>query len=142
MGRGSLVGPRRRLRFITDVDKLEVFLELHRVDQEAFKDVTGHPLKPAMVKEARRLELEYFATKGVWVKRLCEEAVQKMGKKPITAKWVDVNKGDDLEPDYRSRLVAREMRRPWEESISSRRRTHLESRRIELSSKSSTRLMK
>ena len=105
-------------RFITDVNELEEFLELHRVDQETFKDaVTGHPLRPAMVKEARRLELEYFATKGVWVKRPCEEAVQKMGKKPITVKWVDVNKGDDLEPNYRSRLVAREIRRPWEESI-------------------------
>ncbi len=88
-------------RFVTDINELEERLGLHGVDHEAVEDtVTGHPLKPALVREARRLELEYFATKGVWVKRPCEEAVQKMGKKPITAKWVDVNKGDDLEPNY------------------------------------------
>ena len=32
-----------------------------------------------------------------------------MGKPPISVKWVDVNKGDDLNPNYRSRLVAREI---------------------------------
>ena len=40
-----------------------------------------------------------------------------MGKAPISVKWVDVNKGDDLNPSYRSRLVAREMRRVGEEPI-------------------------
>ena len=39
------------------------------------------------------------------------------GKLPITVKWVDVNKGDDDEPNYRSRLVAREIKRRGEESI-------------------------
>ena len=40
-----------------------------------------------------------------------------MGKAPITVKWVDVNKGDDSNPNYRSRLVAREIRLPGEGSI-------------------------
>ena len=53
-------------RFITDINELEESLEPHRVDQEVFNDaVTGHPLNLALVKEARKLELEYFATKGV-----------------------------------------------------------------------------
>ena len=32
-------------------------------------------------------------------------------------KWVDVNKGDDVEPNYCNRLVARGIRRKWEDSI-------------------------
>ena len=33
------------------------------------------------------------------------------GKAPIKVRWVDVNKGDDKEPNYRSRLVAMEFKR-------------------------------
>ena len=40
-----------------------------------------------------------------------------MGKAPISVRWVDVNKGDDDNPNYRSRLVAREIRRFGEEPI-------------------------
>ena len=40
-----------------------------------------------------------------------------LGTKPITVKWVDVNKGDDFEPNYRSRLVAREIRKHGEKLI-------------------------
>ena len=29
--------------------------------------------------------------------------------KPITTRWVDINKGDEEDPNYRSRLVAREL---------------------------------
>ena len=44
-------------------------------------------------------------------------AMQKQGKPPISAKWAYVNKGDVESPNYRSRLVAREARRPGEDSI-------------------------
>ena len=30
---------------------------------------------------------------------------------PITVKWVDTNKGDDKKPNYRSRVVAREIKK-------------------------------
>ena len=87
-------------------------------DGATYKDaVTGQPLRAEWVKEARRKELEYFATKGVWAKRRREEAFEKQNKAPITVKWVDVNKGDDDHPNYRSRLVAREIRRAGEESF-------------------------
>ena len=39
------------------------------------------------------------------------------GEPPITVKWIDTNKGDDENPNYRSRLVAREVRKAWENSI-------------------------
>ncbi len=78
---------------------------------------TGQPLRPDLVREARRKELEYFAAKGVWVKRSRDEAFANQGKAPITVKWVDVNKGDDDNPNYRSRLVAREVRRKGEDTL-------------------------
>jgi hypothetical protein len=45
------------------------------------------------------------------------EAPQKQGKPPISVKWVDVNKGDDTNPEYESQLVASEIRRFGEEPI-------------------------
>ena len=87
-------------------------------DEVEFRDaITGQPLEAALVRAARREELEYFAAKTVWRKVPRAEAMQKQGKPPISVKWVDVNKGDDESPNYRSRLVAREVRRPWEDSI-------------------------
>ena len=52
------------------------------------------------MKAARKLEMEYFDAK--------QEAPAKTGKAPITVRWVDTNKGDDDDTNYRSRLVAME----------------------------------
>ena len=46
-----------------------------------------------------------------------EEAFRRAGKAPISVKWVDTNKGDDEQPNYRSRLVAREIRKKGENPI-------------------------
>ena len=32
------------------------------------------------------------------------------GKPPIGVRWVDINKGDNVHPEYRSRLVAKELK--------------------------------
>ena len=53
----------------------------------------------------------------MWELKPRSEARQRQGKPPITVRWVDVNKGDDITPNYRSRLVAREIRRHGEEPI-------------------------
>jgi hypothetical protein len=73
-------------------------------------DVTGQLLKDSLVKEARRKELTYFHEKGVWLKRPRGEARARTGKGAISVRWVDVNKGDDMNPRYRSRLVARQIK--------------------------------
>jgi hypothetical protein len=73
-------------------------------------DLTGQALIDELVVEARRTELEYFTRKGVWVKRPKEEARAMTGKGAISVRWVDVNKGDDISPKYRSRLVARQLK--------------------------------
>jgi histone deacetylase 1/2 len=62
------------------------------------------------VKAARTKELEFFKSKQVWVKKLKAEARTVTGRQPISVRWVDINKGDDDSPNYRSRLVARQMK--------------------------------
>ena len=77
-----------------------------------FKDsVTGQQLEPALVRAARKLEMEYFESKQVWETRPRAEALARTGKAPISVRWIDTNTGDDDSPNYRSRLVAREIRR-------------------------------
>ena len=39
-----------------------------------------------------------------------DEEIKKTGKKPIGSRWVDINKGDEVNSDYRSRLVAKEIK--------------------------------
>ena len=69
-------------------------------------DLTGQPLKDVLVEEARAAELLYFHSKGVWVKVPKGKARAETGRPPISVRWVDVNKGDEKHPNYRSRLVA------------------------------------
>ena len=73
-------------------------------------DTTGQVLKDEWVRAARMKELEYFTKKGVWIKVPRDRARQATGKSPISVRWVDVNKGDELNPNYRSRLVARQIK--------------------------------
>ena len=52
--------------------------------------------------------MEYFVGKRVYDKVHRSEAMEKTGKPPISVKRVDASKGDDVQPNYRSRLVARD----------------------------------
>ncbi len=98
---------------------LGIVIELNEVrgGEESKDAITGQRLRADLVRAARREELEYFAMKRVWAKVPRREAMAKQGKPPISVKWIDVNKGDDEGPNYRSRLVAREIRRAWEASV-------------------------
>ena len=100
------------LHAVTDDAKAEqMFKEKDPRYSGRFKDdITGQVLRDDLVRVARATELEYFRSKGVWTKRPRGEARQKPGRAPISARWVDVNKGDDLNPRYRSRLVARQLK--------------------------------
>ena len=85
--------------------------------EDVFRDdLTGQLLDPKLVREARRKEFEYFESKGVWSKRSIGECRRVTGRAPISVRWVDVNKGDDVTPNIRSRLVARQIRGPGEEA--------------------------
>ena len=76
----------------------------HRPSQVQYVDsVTGQPLDKVLVDQARALELKYFEDQRVWEKRPYAEAMARMGKRAITVKWIDTNKGDEDNPNYRSR---------------------------------------
>jgi len=73
-------------------------------------DITKQPLIDSLVTDARRKEMEYFSSKGVWLKVPRQQCYDVTRRPPITVRWVDVNKGDDDNPRYRSRLVARQLK--------------------------------
>ena len=39
-----------------------------------------------------------------------EECLEVTGKKPMPIRWVDTEKGDDENPEYRSRIVAKDLK--------------------------------
>ncbi len=53
--------------------------------------------------------MEFFRRMKVYEYDTIDNALAKTGKKPIGVRWVDINKGDNTHPDYRSRLVAKEI---------------------------------
>ena len=93
-------------------------LKVQIENDQIFKDdLTGQILDPTLVKAARKKELEYFDGKDVWELRPISECRRLTGKAPVTVRWVDVNKGDDTNPNVRSRLVARQIRQAGEDAI-------------------------
>ena len=75
--------------------------------EEAWDDVTGSALDPQEVRRARLKELKYVEEMKVWKKIPRAEAARR-GIKVILVRWIDINKGDGKNPNYRSRLVAKE----------------------------------
>ena len=68
----------------------------------------GQPLDPSLMVKARKDEIEYFRSMGVYGKVDVQECWHVIGKAPIGVPWVDMNKGDSSKPNYRSRLLAKE----------------------------------
>lgn len=103
-----LVGIRRQLVEHCLVDQKFVGI---LGQEEIFRDdLTGQTLRPVMVHNARAVELDCFEDKDVWESVPVQERKNRAGRKPISVRWVDVNKGGDEHPNYRSRLVARDIR--------------------------------
>jgi hypothetical protein len=71
-------------------------------------DVSGKELDPEKVREARVEEMKEFVKHTVYEKVPIAQCWSRTGKKPIGVRWVDINKGDQRNPKYRSRLVAME----------------------------------
>ena len=78
-------------------------------DEKFVDDLTGQPLDPVLCREARKKEMEFVKDKGLWVKRSISECWKRTGRPPVTVRWVETNKGDDVNPNIRSRLVARQI---------------------------------
>ena len=79
-----------------------------------FDNVTGRELDPAGVKIARQAEIDFINSMGVW------EVIPRSeieGTSILKGRWVDVNKGDLKEPNYRSRYVAKEIKKGARSSL-------------------------
>ena len=78
---------------------------------EYVDDMSGKPLKTDLVQIARAEEMAKFGQHEVYTKVPISECVKVTGKQPIGSRRIDIHKGDEAEPNYRSRLVAKEIRR-------------------------------
>jgi hypothetical protein len=86
-------------------------LKMGRYKQRrVWDDITGRELDWSGVVAARAEEMVEFTKHGVYEKVPISECIQRTGKKPLKVRWVDINKGDDVTPEYRSRLVAKEIK--------------------------------
>ena len=73
----------------------------------AVDDLTGMKLDAGKVVEARTKEVGYIRDKRVYNKIFRSQAVRN-GWKVVQTRWIDINKGDDENPNCRSRLVGKE----------------------------------
>ena len=84
-------------------------------DFEAFDDAKGGKLDMKLVRTARAEEMAFVKERQVYEYASTKKCHERTGRPPVGTKWVDTNKGDDQNPQYRSRLVATEVRKPWSE---------------------------
>ena len=72
----------------------------------ACDDLTGMRLDAGKVKEARAKEVGYIRDKRVYDKIPRAQALRNKWK-VVQVRWIDINKGDDENPNCRSRLVGK-----------------------------------
>ena len=79
----------------------------------AYDDAKGGTLFVPLVRDARKVEMQFVKDRDLYEYKPISECRAKTGQPTIDTKWVDTNKSDDTTPAYRSRLVAMEYRKPW-----------------------------
>ena len=72
--------------------------------------MSGEPLNPEGVWAARKEELAEVHEHHVYKKVPISQCLERTGKPPIGTRWVDINKGDNVHPEFRSRVVGQEIR--------------------------------
>ena len=73
-------------------------------------EMSGKQLNAEEARAARLDEIKQFHSHEVYEKVPIEECWNSTGKAPVKVKWVDINKGDNVNHEYRSRLVAKELK--------------------------------
>ena len=81
------------------------------IEGTAWDDVSGKVLDKEMVHQARKEEIDEFHKHEVYTQTELAECWKETGKAPVKVRWIDINKGDSENPDYRSRLVAKEIKK-------------------------------
>ena len=67
-------------------------------------------MDPEGVRLARHEEIDFFKKMEIYRRVPLHECWEKTGKAPIPARWVDVDKGNETQHNYRSGLVAKEIK--------------------------------
>lgn len=92
--------------------------ELAGEDWSSFVDeVSGTALETTKVMAARAGELDYAHRYNVWTLAPLKGCWDNTGKPTIGCRWVDIDKGDPISPNYRSRLAVQEVRTSGTEAI-------------------------
>ena len=73
-------------------------------------DANGGYLDAKLVRLARQEEINEIHNYKVSEKRPIQECLRITGKKQMAIRWVDTNKGDEEKPEYRSRIVAKDLK--------------------------------
>ena len=84
--------------------------EYHLDSHIYYDDISDAPLDTKLVMAAIAEELAEHDQHKVYEERPIEECWERIGKKPVGIRWVIVNKGDDVNPNYRARLVAKKLK--------------------------------
>ena len=85
---------------------------LEEIDRwaEFIDHITGVPLDSVLVRAARELEIDWIRRMNIWQDSSLDECKSVTGKMPLSLRWIDTNKRDQENPEYRSRLVVREIK--------------------------------
>ena len=102
----SVVDPILELLSVYEAHPYEEKVDMSNLysGKDFFDDVHGKLLNKEMATEARRLEIEFFKKMGVCTKIPRAQAVGKI----ITTRWIDTDKGNEENPNYRATLVGKE----------------------------------
>ena len=73
-------------------------------------EISGAALPADLVRAARTEEVSFMEEWRCWERVSWEDAVRCGGRKPIRARWVDVDKGGPEAHQFRSRWVARQFK--------------------------------
>ena len=72
-------------------------------------DLSGKLLEGVQVTAAKHEEITEIYRRQVWVERPTSDCFRDTGKLPIPVRWVVTNKGNELHPNVRCRLVAKHL---------------------------------
>ena len=86
--------------------------EIYYMDHQGnfWDEVSGNPLNSEEVIAARLDEIKQLHSHDVYDKVPLTDCWQSSGRAPVKVKWIDINKGDNVNHEYRSRLVAKEIK--------------------------------
>ena len=101
--------PKETYKTVIEEDEIQI--------EVAWDDVSGVALDPVAAKVARKEEIDYVQMMNLYIKVPIQECTRKTGKPPISTRRIDINKGNEASPNYRSRLVAKEINTHMREDL-------------------------